>query len=166
MCNVKYDKMARCYDSVFLIRAVYCRGSGYQHFCLWLYAMILRQRRLDREPSDQIDQSARPILQGFSRQQQAKENQNTIKLPYFSIFICKFSSKEMHILAEFDLLFNMIHLLPGNCPDCFCISLIIGSPLSHAHKQSMRVCVMLKRKNLFSRVSHLHELSRILNTDA
>ena len=28
MCSVKYDKMARCYDGVFLIRAVYCRGSG------------------------------------------------------------------------------------------------------------------------------------------
>ncbi len=124
------------------------------------------QRRLDREPSDQIDQSARPISQGFSRQQQAKENQNTVKLPYFSIFICKFSSKEMHILVQFDLLFNMIRLLPGNCPDCFCISLIIRPRLSHARKQSMRVCVMLKRKNLFSRISHLHELSRILNTDA
>ena len=124
------------------------------------------QRRLDREPSDQIDQSARPISQGFSRQQQAKENQNTVKLPYFSIFICKFSSKEMHILVQFDLLFNMIRLLPGNCPDCFCISLIIRPRLLHARKQSMRVCVMLKRKNLFSRISYLHELSRILNTDA
>ena len=128
--------------------------------------VVLNQRRLDREPSDQIDQSARPISQGFSRQQQAKENQNTVKLPYFSIFICKFSSKEMHILVQFDLLFNMIRLLPGNCPDCFCISLIIRPRLSHARKQSMRVCVMLKRKNLLSRISHLHELSRILNTDA
>ncbi len=133
---------------------------------LFFFFFGVAQRRLDRDPSDQIDQSARPISQGFSRQQQAKENQNTVKLPYFSIFICKFSSKEMHILVQFDLLFNMIHLLPGNCPDCFCISLIIRPRLSHARKQSMRVCVMLKRKNLFSRISHLHELSRILNTDA
>ncbi len=46
MCNVKYDKMARCYDNVFLIRAVYCRGSGLELLSAFLSMAVCHDSKV------------------------------------------------------------------------------------------------------------------------
>ena len=48
MCNVKYDKMARCYDNVFLIRAVHCRGSGLELLSAFLSLAVCHDSKVKR----------------------------------------------------------------------------------------------------------------------
>ncbi len=48
MCSVKYDKMARGYGSVFLIRAVYCRGSGLELLSALLSLALCHDSRVKR----------------------------------------------------------------------------------------------------------------------
>ena len=74
-----------------------------------------------------------------AQQKQSQGNKKALEFAYFSRSVCKFSSIEMHILAHFDVLLNILRLLSGKCQYCFCISCLNGSLHSHTCKQTLCV---------------------------
>ncbi len=48
MCSAKYDEMARCYDGVLLIKAVYCRGSGLELLSALLSLAVCHDSKVKR----------------------------------------------------------------------------------------------------------------------
>ena len=97
------------------------------------------QRRLDRRSRAQFNQSPQRIYICASQQKQSQGNKKALEFAYFSRSVCKFSSIEMHILAHFDVLLNILRLLSGKCQYCFCISCLNGSLHSHTCKQTLCV---------------------------
>lgn len=126
---------------------------------------VFMQRRLDRRSRAQFNQSPQRIYICASQQKQSQGNKKALEFAYFSRSVCKFSSIEMHILAHFDVLLNILRLLSGKCQYCFCISCLNGSLHSHTCKQTLCVSATFTWKNMFSHFSDVHYLSLIFKTD-
>ena len=112
--------------------------------CGLLSNLLCSQRRLDRRSRAQFNQSAQRIYICASQQKQSQGNQKALEFAYFPRSVCKFSSIEIHILAHFVLLLNILRLLSGKCQYCFCISCLNGSLHSHTCKQTLCVSATFK----------------------